>query len=215
MASGARAIQATFEQLSAASQSIDASNVQPIIQTTVAFIGQLVAQAISENDRMDAHGKQLNDIMMTGNNMSTEMEQIKAAVHALPGQLALRDVRIDELEKKNNNADDIFNKHSKTISDQFNSIKAELQQLAQVQNTMTSTIGHLSSIGVSAPRSPPAQTRAIMELKAISNLRTLKTKAEFRLWNDRLTSALDQARPKLRIKFRGYAPCRRPLRGHP
>ena len=40
-------------------------------------------------------------------------------------------------------------------------------------------------------------SKAIMEFKAISNLRSLKSKGEFRLWNERLLSALDQARPGL------------------
>ena len=203
MASAIAAIQNAFqESKQMMTGGVDANNVQRITGGVVEFIGKLVEQSIIDRAKIDTHEQQLNSNMLAGNNMNAQIEQLKAE---WPGQLAVRDTRMDQLEERLKNVGDSFNQHQATINNQFGGVGAEMQKLAQMHDTlagqMTQMAAQIASINGPAPRSPPVHAKAIMEFKAISNLRSLKSKAEFRLWNDRLISALDQARPKLRNKL--------------
>ena len=84
-----------------------------------------------------------------------------------------------------------------SLSLNIGTASSQLLQLRQGVNNQQSTLRNINTAGTSVGGGNNDRHRSIMEYKAIGNLRPLKSKGEYRLWNDRSCSALEQAKPGL------------------
>ena len=191
-----------FQQLSSTVDAgINADNFGAIMVITKNFVGELLTSALAVSDQLADQDKELKEAQQTIRDVELNARQ-KDAIN--DGHLRTVDSRLadhsDQLTQITNKVQEEQNKLANVvtglaqletnINTSDHDVKGKLAEVTAALQTIKASGGQ--------PGLNDSGWRGIMDFKAISNLIPLKSKAEFRLWNDRLISALDQAKPGIR-----------------
>ena len=211
---------ANFMQLEASIASgVTIDNIQPIMTGLKDFVKGLLEQTETEISRVDTNIGKLVEHDQTLQLVTTELARASSKITDAEGSHGTIKEATQQLVSKVKAIEDIAEKHEgqfkigeKNLEGQLGQLKAEMKatetRLAtEIKASITSDLqSALTQIRQQLPQegthtAKDTSWRGIMDFRAVSNLRQLKTKAEFRLWNERLISALEQARPGVKAKL--------------
>ena len=202
---------------------VEQSNINSIMTKVKGFIGLLMSEAIRVAQKLTSHHQRITDVEAEQAQQEIKVQEIDAAQKSLTSELntqfgqlsgtvAQLTQQIAPLDAIKATIDGCSQEGGiVTYSNLHNTMSNYNDQVNQLSAALTATQGAVQELAsrvaaaAVASQLPPGSvprehsgSRPIMEYKAISNLRSLKSKGEFRLWNERLISALDQARPGIR-----------------
>ena len=192
-------INAEYQQLSSEVEAgVGQSNIQAIMQKTKNFIGMLLQTAteawgrINETDKKigEQENKLANTIVKIGE-VEAKVDKTEITQNFVEERLkALEAIQVDQFKK---NVEKHFTDLEIRLGHGGDNIVGSVAQLTQRITALESGSAPLPPVPQAI--NPREFKKGIMEYKSISCLRPFKVKGEFRIWNERLISALDQARP--------------------
>ena len=170
----------------------DPQNGKQLLQQISSFIKALLTFAINIFGMFKGLDVTMNSTINRVTDTESKLSTINSTYESMHHETQAMNVQITAINADiaNIKAVGVSQADHKQLSD---GIKQEVDLIKKAIETLTVNMANTGGPNYNTITS----SKAIMEFKAISNLRSLKTKGEFRLWNERLLSALDQARPGL------------------